>query len=128
MAVKEWWRKLSRAWMLLICTSTVGIFTRDQRIVQRDRGVRIAAGVDDDAGHLPGMRLVDEVDQLALAVGLAAIRLQAELRCGFHAQLFDIGERRMAILFRLPYPQHVEVRAVEDIDRRGRRLGPSKFQ
>jgi hypothetical protein len=69
------------------------------------------------------MRLVDEVDQLAFAVGLPAIGRQAELRRGFHAEAFDIGERCMAILFRLPYPQHVEVRAVEDIDRRGRGLG-----
>ena len=100
-------------------------FHRDQRIVQRDRGVRIAAGVDDDAGHLLGMRLVDEVDQFAFAVGLAAIGLQAELRRGLRAQFFDIGERRMAIRLRLPDPQQIEVRAVEDIDRRGRGLGAS---
>ena len=60
-------------------------FHRDQRVVQRDRGVRIAAGIDDDAGRLLGMRLVDEVDQFAFAVGLPAIRRQAELRRGFRA-------------------------------------------
>ena len=96
---------------------------RDQRVMQRDRGVRIAAGVDDDAGRLLRVRLVDEIDQLALAVGLPAIGLQAELRRRFHAQLFDIGERRVAVGLRLPRPQHVEVRAVEHIDRRGRGLG-----
>ena len=52
----------------------------DQCVVQRDRGVGIAAGIDDDAGHLLDAGLVDEVDQLAFAVGLTAIGMQAKLR------------------------------------------------
>ena len=95
-------------------------FHRDQRVVQRDRGVRIAAGIDDDADRLLRMRLVDEIDQLAFAVGLPAIGLQAELRRRFRAQLLDIGERRMAVGLGLARPQQIEVRAVEHIDRRGR--------
>ena len=94
-------------------------FHRDQGIVQRDRGVRVAAGVDDNAGRLLRMGLVDEIDQFALVVGLAAIGLQAELRRRLRAQPFDIGERRVAVRLRLPRPQHVEVRSVEHIDRRG---------
>ena len=63
------------------------------------------------------MGLVDEIDQLAFAVGLAAIGLQAELRGRIHAQLLDIGEPRMAVGLGLAGPQHVEVRTVENIDR-----------
>src|SRR3982074_3387614 len=55
-------------------------FHRDQRVMQRDRGVGIAAGIDDDADSLPGMRLVDEIDQLAFAIGLPAIGLEPELQ------------------------------------------------
>ena len=94
---------------------------RHQRVVQRDRGVRIAAGVDDDAGGLLGMRLVDEVDQFAFAVGLPAIGLEPELGRGLGAQLLDIGERGMAIGFGLAGPQQIEVRAVEHVNRLGRR-------
>src|SRR5580704_6341582 len=43
-------------------------FHRDQRIVERDRGVRIGTGIEDDAGRLLGMGFVDEVDQLTLPV------------------------------------------------------------
>src|SRR6202022_4933779 len=57
-------------------------FHRDQRVMQRDRGVGIAAGIDDDAHSPLRMRLVDEIDQLAFAVGLPAIGLEAELRRG----------------------------------------------
>ena len=50
----------------------------DDGVVQRDRGVGIGAGIDDDADRL-GAGLVDEVDQLALPVGLAAIGGEAEM-------------------------------------------------
>src|ERR1700738_3196325 len=66
-------------------------FHRHQRVMQRDRGVRIAAGIDDDPGRLPGMRLVDEIDQLAFAIGLPAIGFQAELRRCLPAKLLDVG-------------------------------------
>src|SRR5260370_5475468 len=98
-------------------------FHRDQRVVQRDRGVGIAAGIDDDAHSLAGMRLVDEIDQLALAIGLPAIGLEAELRRGLRAQFLDIGELCMAVGLGFASPQHVEVRTVEHINRRCRGLG-----
>ncbi len=63
------------------------------------------------------MGLVDEIDQLAFTVGLAAISLQAELRGGLHAQLLDIGEPGVAVGLGLAGPQHVEVRTVEHINR-----------
>src|SRR5271155_277951 len=94
-------------------------FHRDQCIVQRNRGVRIAAGIDDDPCGLVGMRLVDEIDQLAFAVGLPAIGLEAELRGRLGAKLLDIGELGMAIGLGLARSQQIEVRAVEHVNRIG---------
>ncbi len=48
--------------------------------MQRNRGVRIACGIDDDPDGFFGMGLVDEIDQFAFAVGLPAVGFQAELR------------------------------------------------
>src|SRR3954451_8807379 len=55
-----------------------GNLHRHQRVMQRDRGVRIAGGIDDDTGRLRGVCLVDEIDQFAFAIGLSAIGFQAE--------------------------------------------------
>ena len=74
------------------------------------------------------MGLMDEVDQFAFAVGLPAIGVQSELRGGVRAELLDIGERGMAIGLGLAGPQQVEVRAVEHVDRLGRRLGHPEFR
>jgi len=98
-------------------------FDRDQRIVQRDRGVRVAARVDDDPRGLVGMRLVDEIDQLAFAVGLPAIGLETELRGGLSAKLLDIGKPRMAIGLGLAGPQQIEVGAVKHVNRIGSCFG-----
>src|SRR5271169_5483015 len=65
------------------------------------------------------MRLVDEIDQFALAVGLSAIDLQAEFRGGIRAKVLDIGEPGMAVGLGLAGSQHIEVRAVEHVDRIG---------
>ena len=67
-------------------------FHRHQGVMQRDRGVRIAAGIDDDPGGLLGVRLVDEIDQFAFVIGLPAVGLEAELRGGLRAELLDVGE------------------------------------
>ncbi len=45
-----------------------------ERVENGNRGMRVGAGVQDDAaGPLP--RLLDPVDELALGVGLAEVRL-----------------------------------------------------
>ena len=93
------------------------------RIVQRNRSVRIGGGVEDDADRLLGKRFVDDVDELTLAVGLAAIGFQTVLRGGVDAELFDIGKRKMAVLLRLPDPKQIEVWTVEHIDRFSGSLG-----
>src|SRR3982074_1330143 len=74
-----------------------GNFHRHQGVMQGDRGVRIAAGIDDDSGRLFGTRLVDEIDQFAFAIGLPAIGFQAELRRCLRAQFLDVGERAMPV-------------------------------
>jgi len=95
-----------------------GDLHRDQRVMQRDRCMGIAAGIDDDSGRLVRLRLVDEINQLALAVGLPAIGLQAEFGGGLHAQFLDIGERCVAVGFGLAGAQQIEVGTVEHINRR----------
>ena len=54
------------------------------RVVQRDRGVGVGAGVEDDAGERArGVRaagLVDPVDELALVVRLPEVEDEAVLR------------------------------------------------
>ena len=57
-----------------------------QGVEDRDRGVGVGAGVDDDAVRLLA-RLLDPVDELAFGVGLAEIDRQAQglaraPRCG----------------------------------------------
>src|SRR3954469_24042567 len=69
------------------------------------------------------MGLVDEIDQLALPVGLPAIGFQSELRRGLRTKLFNVGEGRMAVGVGLAGPQQVEVRAVKHVDRLGRTVG-----
>jgi hypothetical protein len=69
------------------------------------------------------VRLVDEIDQFAFAVGLPAVGLEAELRGGKRAELLDVGEPGVAIGLGLAGPQQIEVRAVEHINRLGRSLG-----
>jgi hypothetical protein len=98
-------------------------FHRDQRIVERDRGVRIGPGIEDDAGSLLGMGFVDEVDQLTLPVRLPAIGLQTEFGASFRAQLLDVGKRGMAVGFGLAGSQQIEVRAVEHVNGIGSGLG-----
>jgi hypothetical protein len=107
-----------------------GDFDRDQRIVKRDRGVRIAAGIDDDAGRFPGVSVVDEVDQFAFAIRLPAIGLEAVFGCSLSAQFLDVGERGMAVGFGLAGPQQIEVRTVEHVNRLGKAVGhpdPEKY-
>ncbi len=74
----------------------------------------------DNAGGFLGMGFVDEIDQLAFAVGLSAIGLEAEARCGLDAKLFDVGQRGVAIGRGARASQQIKVRTVEDVDRLGR--------
>src|SRR5690348_6141052 len=80
--------------------------------MQRDGGVGIGAGVDDDARCLL-RRFLDPADQLALMVGLAEIDRQAQRLGALVAGLLDIAQRAAAVDRRLPAAQHVQVWPVE---------------
>jgi hypothetical protein len=91
-----------------------------ERIEKGDRRERIAGRIDDDARAVVG-RFVDPVDELLLAVRLAENDgLVARRPAAFP---LDLGERRLAVDFRLPTTEPVEVRAVEDVQRRGVSVG-----
>ena len=85
-----------------------------QRVEDRDRGEGEAGRVDDDAGALVD-RLVDPVDDLALAVRLVEANGRVAGRLAAHR--LDLGERRRAVDLRLALAEPVQVRAVEDVDR-----------
>ena len=92
-------------------------FDPDQGIVECDRGVRITARIDDDARGFLGAGLMHEVDQLALAVGLAAIGGQAITGRALVAELLHVGERVMAVGFRLAGAEQIQVRPIEHVNR-----------
>src|SRR5262249_554766 len=66
-------------------------------VEQGDRGVRIAAWIDDDAGSLGASRLVNRLDDLALMIGLAELDAQPMSGGAFPAQRLDVGEGGMAV-------------------------------
>ena len=57
-----------------------GNFHCQQSVVECDRGVRVPSSIEDDADSFFGVGLVDEIDQFAFAIGLAAIGLKAKWR------------------------------------------------
>lgn len=95
-----------------------------QRVVDRDRGMGIGAGIDDDAGRAAA-RLLDPVDELALVIRLAEVDGEAQQSGPLVAGFLDIAQGFAAIESRLAHAEQVEVGAVEDKDRR---LGHGRSQ
>ena len=91
-----------------------------QRVEDGDRGVGVAAGIDDDAGE--AVRLLDPVDELPLAVALAEIDLEIERGGAGRGAPLDVGQGRRAVDFRFAQAEPVEVGAVEDEELGGHRL------
>ena len=90
---------------------------RLQRIEQRDRRVRIGAGIEHDARRAI-TRLVHPLDQLAFVIGLSEVGRDTEAR---RVRLHDpphIVQRRRAVDGRLALSEHVEVGSIEDEYRR----------
>src|SRR5579863_1863468 len=86
---------------------------RQQRIAQRDAGMREGAGIDDEKRHALGTGTVHALDQLVLGVALKGDELVPALaRHGRGARL-DVGQGVRAVEGRLPRPQKIEVRAVK---------------
>src|SRR5262249_11248480 len=97
----------------------------DQRLLQRpasiedgNRRMSQARSVQDDTrGALAGF--LQPVDQLTFGIGLAELGLKAEGFGPCGNQLCNLGKAGTAIDLRLPRPQEIEVRPVQDIYRRG---------
>jgi hypothetical protein len=85
------------------------------RVVDRDRGVRVGARIDDDRVRLVA-RLLDPVDELAFVVGLAELDRQAQSGAGLPTVGLDVGQRVSPIDGGFALAQHIQVRAVQDID------------
>ena len=82
--------------------------------MQRDRGMRIGAGIQDQTARLAG-GFLHPVDQLAFAIGLAELQ---RFFARFLAQArFDVCERVMPVDFWLTCAQQVEIWSVKDINR-----------
>ena len=82
-----------------------------KRIKDRDGGVGIGTGVDDDPG-VGCARLVDPVDQLALVIGL--LHPDGDIACCGAAQVGHVIQCCMAVYIWLALAKQVQVRAVED--------------
>lgn len=88
---------------------------RLDRILQRDGGMGIGGGVQDNA-VLALCRALNGTDQLTLVIALEKIDLHPErLAMGAGCGL-DIGERGASIDFRLAAAKQVQVRPVDDND------------
>src|SRR3954452_10589984 len=87
--------------------------------MEPDAGVGIGGSVqhraDGFTGCLRCASLLDPIDQLALAVGLAEFQTPAEFACHIPAGTLDIGQRRGAVNLRLTEAEQVEVRTVQDV-------------
>lgn len=86
---------------------------RRDGIPQRDTGVGVSGGVEDDGGEVT-FRLLNPIHQFAFEIRLAEIDLHFE-RLGALADLrFDVSEGGAAINFRFPRAQKVQVWAIEE--------------
>ncbi len=83
-----------------------------ERVEQRDRVCVKAPGFHDDPARSLA-RLVDPVDQLVFAVGLAEDEIEPKLSGQRPAIALHIGQRLAAIDLRLALAQQVQVRPVE---------------
>ena len=89
---------------------------RLDRVVDCDRGVGIAARVEQHCLGARDIGLMQPVDQRALVVRLPAFEAEAEA-VGLRLQpRMDVVQRIMAIDFRLARAEQVEIGAAEDID------------
>ena len=70
---------------------------REQRIAQRDAGVRERTGIDDDERHAIGFRFLHPVDQFVFGIALAAGNVVAQVGGDRRATRLDIGKRRCAV-------------------------------
>ncbi len=86
-------------------------------VVQRHAGVRVGGRIQHHANRFtcrlspPG--LLNPIDELTLAVGLAELQAPAQLVRHLQAGMLDIGQGRLAVDVGFTHPKQIEVRAVE---------------
>src|SRR5438477_12582603 len=85
----------------------------EQRVAQRNAGVREGARVDDHERHSLGAGPMDAIDQLVFGVTLERDQLVPELTSHRRRALLDRLERVDAVHRRFPGPEQIEVRAVQ---------------
>src|SRR5689334_16568396 len=90
-------------------------------IEDRDRGVRESRRIDDDSAR-GAAGYVDPVDYLIFAVALVKDELEVDLLGHRAAVALDVSQRRIAVYFRLPLPEQIEVRTVQHDDQAAHRL------
>ena len=96
---------------------------RVQRVEQGNGGVRIGAGVDDDAGILLACGL-NQIDERALVVALGEFDTYPQ-PFGFRAAcLLDVRKGFAAVNLRLSFAEHVEIRPIQHQDRLCGRMLP----
>jgi hypothetical protein len=89
---------------------------RFDRVVQRNRCVRIGTGVQQHRLRAHSMRLVQPIDQMALMVGLAEIDVKTERLRLIVQPSGDIVERIGPINLRLSRAEQIEIGPIEDED------------
>jgi hypothetical protein len=87
---------------------------RFDRIVQRDRRVRVGPRVEQHGLCPHRMRFVQPINQMAFMVGLAEINVEPQGLCLIVQPPSNIVERIGAINLRLARAEQVEVRSVKD--------------
>ena len=83
-------------------------------VAQRDTGVRVRCGIEDDPIKL-ALGILNPTYQLAFDIRLAKLerRRGAQLAGALANAGLDFRERRAPVLFRLTRPQQVQVRPIE---------------
>src|SRR5262249_55450784 len=89
------------------------------RVMDRDRSMRVSAWIEHDAYGFFRARLLDPVDQLALVVRLPEFEREFVRRRGLPAERFHVFQRGAAVNLRLTAPEQIEIWSVQDVDRFG---------
>ena len=104
--------------LTLVDLGDVYLYGRDrhgfQRVEQRDRRMRIRAGVDHDAVDLIEIGLLDPVDECAFMIGLKCVKLNAFTFCILRQLVQQRGIGLRTVDRRLADAEHIQVRAVDD--------------
>ena len=87
-----------------------------QRVAQRDAGVREGRRVEDDEGDVARGRLLDAADQFGFGVALERRQLVPDLGGELAGTLVDLLQRHVAVDARLAPAEQVQVGAVQEQD------------